>query len=154
MRRPPRPPAESIFARGMWQHILWVGLFVAGFSIASQAWAYSRGVAYWQTVVFTVLTLSQLFHSMAVRSTRSSLLRIGITTNRPMLAAVLLAFALQLAVIYVPALNPVFETQPLPAYDLAVCLALSSLVLFAVEIEKALVRRGWLYGEPAMETAP
>jgi Ca2+-transporting ATPase len=147
MRRPPRSPEESIFAHGMWQHILWVGLFVGGFSIASQAWAYGRGVAYWQTVVFTVLTLSQLFHSLAVRSERASLLRIGISTNLPMLGAVLLALALHLGVIYVPALNDIFATRPLPAFDLAVCLALSSLVLVAVEIEKALVRSGRLNGE-------
>jgi Ca2+-transporting ATPase len=68
-----------------------------------------------------------------------------------MLLAVLTALGLQLAVIYVPALNPVFMTQPLPAADLALCLGLSSLVLFAVEIEKALVRRGRLYGEPASD---
>jgi Ca2+-transporting ATPase len=54
---------------------------------------------------------------------------------------------LQLAVIYTPALNSIFHTQPLPLYDLLVCFALSSLVLFAVEIEKWLVRRGVLYRE-------
>jgi Ca2+-transporting ATPase len=151
MNRPPRPPGESIFAHGMWQHIVWVGLFVAGFSIASQAWAWSRGVTYWQTVVFTTLTLSQLFHSLSVRSARASLLRVGLTTNGPMLAALLLAFALQLAVIYHPVLRTIFKTEPLPLADLAVCLALSSLVLVAVEIEKALIRRGRLYGEPASD---
>ncbi|NNL67194.1 MAG: cation-translocating P-type ATPase [Myxococcales bacterium] len=151
MRRPPRPPRESIFAHGMWQHIVWVGLFVGGLSIASQAWAWSRGVAYWQTVVFTVLTVSQLFHSMAVRSGRASLLKIGIATNRPMLLAVLAALALQLAVIYHPALQAIFKTDALPLRDLALCLGLSSLVLFAVEIEKALVRRGRLYGESASQ---
>ena len=149
MQRPPRPPRESIFARGMWQHVLWVGLFVGGLSIAAQAWAWGRGVAYWQTVVFTVLTVSQLFHSLAVRAHRASLFRIGLASNRPMLAAVSLALLLQLAVIYVPALNPVFSTQPLPLLDLAVCLGVSSLVLVAVEIEKALMRRGLLYDEPA-----
>ena len=63
-----------------------------------------------------------------------------------MLGAVMLALGLQLAVIYLPALHPVFKTQPLPAADLAICLAVSSLVLVAVEIEKALVRRGVIYG--------
>lgn len=132
----------------MWQHIVWVGLLIGGLSIASQAWAYAREAAYWQTVVFTVLTVSQLFHSMAVRSERASLFNIGVASNLPMLGAVLLTVALQLAVIYVPALNPIFKTQPLPVFDLLVCLALSSLVLVAVEVEKALVRRGWLYREP------
>jgi Ca2+-transporting ATPase len=146
MHRPPRPPDESIFAHGMWQHILWVGLFVGGISIASLAWAISRDVTYWQTVVFTVLTVSQLFHSLAVRSETASLWTIGLFSNLPMLGAVLLTLLLQMAVIYVPALNPVFHTQPLPLFDLAVCLALSSLVLFVVEIEKWLMRRKLIYG--------
>jgi Ca2+-transporting ATPase len=135
----------------MWQHIVWVGLFVAGCAIASQAWAWSQGMVYWQTMVFTTLTVSQLFHSLSVRSARASILRIGLTTNRPMLVALLLALALQLAVIYHPALQPIFKTQSLPLIDLALCLTLSSLVLVAVEIEKALIRRGRLYGEPATD---
>jgi Ca2+-transporting ATPase len=151
MQRPPRHPQESIFAHGMWQHILWVGLFVGGLSIASQAWAYARGAEYWQTVVFTVLTLSQLFHSLAVRSERASLFSIGITSNPPMLGAVLLTVGLQLAVIYVPFLQPIFKTQPLPLFDLAVCFAVSSLVLVAVELEKMLVRRGRLYAQPVSD---
>ena len=145
MQRPPRAPEESIFAHGMWQHILWVGLFVGALSIATQAWAWTRGLEYWQTMVFTVLTVSQLFHSLAVRSERESLFSIGLGSNPAMLGAVLLTLALQLMVIYVPAFNPIFHTQPLPLAELLICLALSSLVLVAVEIEKWLVRRGRLY---------
>ena len=145
MNRSPRPPNESIFAHGMWQHIVWVGLFIGGVSIAAMAWAISREVAYWQTVVFTVLTVSQLFHSLAVRSESISLFRIGLMSNLPILGAVLLTFVLQLAVVYSPMLNDIFHTQPLPLYDLLVCLMLSSLVLVAVEVEKWLMRRGLIY---------
>ncbi|MEN8176521.1 MAG: HAD-IC family P-type ATPase, partial [Pseudomonadota bacterium] len=145
MRRRPRPPSESIFAHGMWQHIIWAGLFTAALSLGAQAWAISRGVEYWQTVIFTVLTVSQLFHSMAVRSERESLFTLGLRSNPYMLGAVLLTIALQLMIIYVPVFNPVFKTQPLPLFDLGVCLALSSLVLVAVEIEKWAVRRGLIY---------
>jgi len=145
MKRPPRPPRENIFAHGMWQHIIWMGLFVGGISIAAQAWAISRDAVYWQTVVFTVLTVSQLFHSLAVRSDRESLFSIGLLSNRPMLGAVLVTMLLQLAVIYLPVMNSIFHTQPLPLYDLLVCLGLSSLVLVAVEIEKWLVRKKLIY---------
>jgi Ca2+-transporting ATPase len=148
MQRPPRPPGESIFAHGMWQHIIWVGLFVGGISIASQAWAIAEGLAYWQTVVFTVLTVSQLFHSLAVRSERESLFAVGILSNPYMLGAVAVTLGLQLLVIYHPLLNPIFKTQPLPLLDLGLCLALSSLVLVAVEVEKWMIRRGWIYREP------
>ena len=145
MARPPRPPGENLFAGGMWQHVVWYGLFVGGISVASQAWALSRGVEYWQTVVFTVLTLSQLFHSLAVRSERDSLVTIGIFSNVPMLAAVGITTALQLMIIYLPVFNAIFHTHPLPAFDLAICFGLSALSLVAVEIEKFLIRRGLIY---------
>jgi Ca2+-transporting ATPase len=145
MERPPRPPQESIFAHGMWQHIIWVGLYIAGITIAAMAWSLDRGDAYWQTITFTVLTVSQLFHSLAVRSETASLLRIGLFSNLPMLFAVTLTLFLQLAVIYLPGLNGIFHTQPLPVIDLAVCLLLSSTVLLVVELEKYLVRRNLIY---------
>jgi len=147
MQRAPRPPDESIFAHGMWQHIVWVGLFIGGISIAAMAWAIAREAAYWQTVVFTVLTVSQLFHSLAVRSESLSLFRLGMLSNLPVLGAVTLTFVLQMAVVYLPVLNTIFHTQPLPLYDLALCLMLSSLVLFAVEIEKWLMSKGLIYAK-------
>jgi Ca2+-transporting ATPase len=109
------------------------------------AWALSRNVEYWQTIVFTVLTVSQLFHSIAVRSERESLLKIGLLSNRPMVVAVSMMFLLQMAVIYLPAFNAIFHTLPLPLPDLMVCLGLSSLVFVAVELEKLLFRKGHIY---------
>jgi Ca2+-transporting ATPase len=43
MRRPPRPPAESIFARGLWQHALWVGLTMAAVCLALLVGARAAG---------------------------------------------------------------------------------------------------------------
>ncbi|OWW22811.1 cation-translocating P-type ATPase, partial [Noviherbaspirillum denitrificans] len=145
MQRPPRAPSESIFAHGMWQHILAIGLMMAAVSLFAQAWAIHTGSAHWQTMVFTVLTLSQMGHVLAIRSERESLFSQGLASNLPLLGAVLLTFALQMATVYVPFLNPLFNTEPLTAGELGFCLALSSVVFVAVEIEKWMVRRGWLY---------
>ena len=145
MRRPPRPPNESIFAHGMWQHIVWVGLLMGAVCLFTQAWAYHSGSAHWQTMVFTVLTLSQMGHVFAIRSEKESLFRLGLWSNRPLLGAVVLTFVLQLATIYVPSLNPIFKTEPLSRSELALSLLLSTVVFVAVEIEKGMVRRGWLY---------
>ncbi len=145
MQRPPRPPQESIFAHGMWQHILWVGLLMGGVTLLTQAWALHSGSAHWQSMVFTVLTLSQLGHVLAIRSERESLFTQGVLSNRVLIAALLLTFILQMAVLYVPWLNPIFKTEPLSLGELMACLALSSVVFIGVEIEKALVRRGRLY---------
>ena len=145
MQRPPRPPAESLFAHGMWQHILWVGLLMGGTSLLTQAWAYYTGMAHWQTMVFTVLSLSQMGHVLAIRSETQSLLRQGLWSNRPLLGAVLLTIVLQLLTVYLPPARVIFKTEALSVGEVVLCLALSAVVFVAVEIEKLLVRRGWLY---------
>ncbi len=141
MQRPPRPPQESLFAHGMWQHILWVGLLLGGLCLLVQAWALSTGHAHWQTMVFTVLTLGQMAHVLAIRSETESLWRLGLGSNRPLLGAVLLTFVLQLATIYVPVLNPIFKTEPLSLAELSICLGAAAVVFIAVEIEKLWLRR-------------
>ncbi len=137
MRRPPRPPDESIFAHGLWQHALVVGLLIGGLCLAVQAWAVSSGQAHGQTMVFSVLTFAQMAHVMAIRSERDSLFSQGLASNLPLAAAVALTLALQLAVIYVPVLQPIFRTQPLSAAELGLCVALAAVVFVVVEAEKA-----------------
>jgi Ca2+-transporting ATPase len=141
MQRPPRAPRESLFAHGMWQHILIVGLLLAALCLGLQAWALAHHNPHAQTMVFTVLTLGQMAHLMAIRSETDPLWRMGLMGNRPLLGAVLLTFALQVATIYMPWLNPIFKTQPLSPAELGLCLGAAALVWLAVEVEKAWRRR-------------
>jgi Ca2+-transporting ATPase len=141
MRRPPRPPGESLFAHGLWQHVLFIGLLIGGLCLGVQAWAIATGHAHWQTMVFTVLTLSQMAHVLAIRSETESLFTQGLGSNRPVLGAVLLTFALQMATIYVPWLQPIFKTEALDATELAVCLGVSAIAFLVAEAEKAWRRR-------------
>ena len=137
MRRPPRVPQESLFAHGMGWQILLGGGLLAALCLGLQHWAIQAGDTHWQTMVFTVLTLGQMAHVMAIRSETDSLFSQGLTSNKPLLGAVLLTFALQMATIYVPWLNPIFKTQPLALWELALCMGLAALVFVAVELEKA-----------------
>ena len=140
MKRRPRPPAESIIAGGLWQHAIWVGLLIAGCSLLAQAYAIRTGLPEWRTMVFTVLTCAQMAHVLAIRSETVPALR-DFFGNRWLLGAVALTLALQLAIIYVPALNLVFSTAPLSLRDLSICAGLSIVPFVAVEIEKAIRRR-------------
>ncbi len=140
MRRPPRPPSESIFARGLWQHALWVGLLMGGVTMAIQAFSINVGW-HWQTMVFTTLAFLQLGHALAVRSERESFFRLGWRTNKPLIVAVAAIVAVQLAIIYLPPLQAVFETEALSAVELGVLLAASPAAFIAVEIEKWIGRR-------------
>ena len=144
MQRPPRPPAEGIFARGLGIHALWVGLLMAGVTLGAQAWLLSRGDPRWRTMVFTILCWSQLAHAMAIRSERFSLFTQGAFTNRPMIVAVTLAIVLQAAVVYLPWANAIFATEPLPLADLSLAVGAALVVFVAVELEKLVRRRkGW-----------
>jgi Ca2+-transporting ATPase len=140
MRRPPRPPDESILGRGLWQHALWVGLTMAAVCLGLLAAARAAGWP-WQTMVFTTLALLQLGHALAVRSERDSFFTLGVRSNPLLLGAVAGIVAVQLALVYVPALHPVFETEALGPLQLTVVLVASTTAFVAVEIEKWLRRR-------------
>ena len=136
MSRPPRPPAESLFARGLGTHAFLIGILMAGLILAAQAWELHVGSAAWRTVAFTALCFTQISHVLAIRAERISIFRLDPLGNVPLLLAVLLALALQLIVVYVPALRPLFGTVPLSAAQLGVCLGAALVVLAAVELEK------------------
>ncbi len=152
MRRPPRPQSESIFARGLWQHALWVGLVMGGVTLAIQAYSIHVGW-HWQTMVFTTLAFLQLGHALAVRSERASTFQLGWRTNKPLLLAVVAIVVVQLAIVYLPPLQRVFETEALAPIELAVMLAASTVAFVAVEIEKWTIRRRARPG-PALPAAP
>jgi Ca2+-transporting ATPase len=141
MKRPPRHPKESIFAHGLGYHAIWVGILMALVALSLQSWFLKADGAHWQTMVFTVLCLTQLGHVLAIRSESQSLFTMGFFSNKPLLGAVVLTFLLQMATIYIPFLNGIFKTQPLTAGELLIAVAASSIVFFAVEIEKMVKRR-------------
>jgi Ca2+-transporting ATPase len=153
MRRRPRPPGESIFAHGLWQHAIWVGLLMAGLALGTQAWAIHVNDSHWQSMTFTVLTLSQLAHILAIRSEHESLFHQGVWSNKPLLGAVVLTLGLQMATLYVPVLTRVFKTAPLTVGELVTCIAVASIIFFAVEIEKWLRRRAAFSREKQLEAS-
>ncbi len=133
MDRPPHHPQESIFARGMWQYVLWVGVLIGIIVLGIQYVSYHAGNPAWRTMVFTTLCLAQMGNALAIRSDKYSLLAIGLFSNPALVGAVLLTFGLQMAVVYVPFMQNIFKTVALSPLELAICLAASALVFVAVE---------------------
>lgn len=140
MQRPPYPPSESIFSRGMGWDIIWTGLVMGFISLGVGYGYWLADRANWQTMVFTVLTLSQMALALATRSEHDSLFRIGWLSNKAMLGAVSLTLVLQLAVVYLPFLQPIFETTALSIEDLLLGLGLSTLPFWSIELKKWLMR--------------
>ncbi len=143
MQRPPRPPRETVFAGGLWQHILWVGALMAAGSLAVFHWGLqSFDLDTARTLTFLTLATAQLAHVLAIRSERESLFTQGLFSNTYLALAVAAAFALQLAVIYLPFLQGPFRTISLSPLQLALSITVASSVFWAVEFEKLLRRRG------------
>lgn len=141
LKRSPRKTDESIFSDGVGIHILWVGLLMGAICIGTQGWAIHIGNEKWMTMVFTVLSISQMGHAMAVRSDWKSLFSQGVFGNKPLAGAVMLTLGLQMAVIYIPFLQDIFRTEALTIMELLICIGLSSIVFWAVEAEKWIKRR-------------
>jgi Ca2+-transporting ATPase len=141
MNRPPRPPDQSFLSGSMPWHILWVGLLMGLLTLGAQALALRMGSSHGQTMAFTVLCFSQMGHVLAIRSECTSIFSLGLFSNKPLIGALLLTLVLQLMVVYVPVLQPIFKTEALTGGELLICLALSSLIFWAVELEKWIKRK-------------
>jgi Ca2+-transporting ATPase len=137
MRRPPRPPHESLFARGLLQHIIWVGLLM---SIATLVMFHieldTKGELYARTMAFYTIAVFQLFHVMAIRRERESAFKTKLSTNWSLTLSVVVTLGLQLVITYVTPIAKIFKNVPISVGDLLLCTAIASSVFFAVEIEK------------------
>jgi Ca2+-transporting ATPase len=67
--------------------------------------------------------------------------RLGARSNPFLLAAVLGAVAVQLAIVYLPVLQRLFDTHALSPFQLAFVLVASTAAFVAVEVEKWIIRR-------------
>jgi Ca2+-transporting ATPase len=95
-----------------------------------------------RTIAFTTLICVELLRAHSCRSEHFTLNKIGFFSNRSMLAAFATSFSLLLAVLYVPALNPIFKTVPLDGTAWSLVLAFACLPLLASEFLK-LARARW-----------
>ena len=148
MRHPPRKLTDRVIDRQMQLGVVFVGLVMGLVTLATIDLELPGGLVEGsadlveaRTAGFTVLVLAQLFNTFNSRSERVSAFR-GLFTNRWLWAAIALSLLLQVLVVHVPLLNRAFGTTPLSAGDWVRCFAMASLVLWADELKKLLMR--WL----------
>lgn len=132
MKRPPASATKSLFGGGGAFTIIVEGMFIGSLAL----FAYMLGGdAAGRTMCFAVLSLSQLVHSLNMRSSHS-LFRIGFFSNAKLLFSVILCIALQCAVITLPTLQLIFKTTGLTATQWLIVTVLSLLPIPLVELEK------------------
>lgn len=142
MQRPPRPYGEGVFAHGRAVFMLVVGLLAGLAALAFQAYAVPREMP-WQTMLFTSLVFGRMTVALGVRSGTASFFRTGVSGNMALVGAIVFTCSAQLAVVYIPVLQPIFKTQLLSGPNLGLTVLLSFAPLLIIEVVK-LVK--WLLG--------
>lgn len=148
MKRPPRNPKASLFSEGLGFHVLWVGTLIGLIALAVGYYYFdpaNPADTTWQAMIFNVLTFMQIGQALASRSTQASLFTLGLRSNPVLLGLVLVVLFLQMLVIYLPALDGLFQVRPLSLQNLLVSAAFGSLAFIAIEVEKWVMRR-WSAG--------
>jgi Ca2+-transporting ATPase len=102
---------------------------------------YPQHLAYAETMAFVTLSCSELLRAYTARSEYYPLLKIGVFKNRYMNYAVLSSLVLIIAVVYVPFLQPVFNTTPLGLGQWEIILPLMIIPSVVAEITKAVNSR-------------
>ena len=143
MEQPPHKREEGVFSGGVGFAVAVEGCLVGALALL----AYTIGRAFFdydpaapaigRTMAFCVLSLSQLVHSFNMRS-EHSVLKLGLLSNRKLVAACGFCAFLMVSVVLFPPLSSLFQTTALTALQWLVVAALSLCPLLVVEGEKLL----------------
>lgn len=152
MNQKPRDAKEPILNKVMISGILVQSVALFAAVMASYIWALTEyagsifepseeGLMIARTFAFTTLILAELIRAYSSRSERYSIIKLGVFSNKSMVTATLVSLVLLLLVIYVPFLEPIFETYALKVMDWAVIIVLCMVPLLAGEINKFILSK-------------
>ncbi|HEU6446416.1 MAG TPA: cation-transporting P-type ATPase [Gaiellaceae bacterium] len=159
MERPPRRRTENVIRKEMlirawgWMGLVSTALVLAGFFVVLLLAGWSPGddvesgsplhddYVRATTMTFAGIVACQIGTAFASRTERASLRSVGVFTNRLLLWGILFELLVAAAVIYLPALQPVFHTAPLGPVELAILVPFPVIVWGVDELRRAYRRR-------------
>lgn len=144
MERDPRDPHDSILAGETGNGIIFqsiaITISVLAAYIIGLKYIFPNNIEGAHTMVFATLITSELLRAFSVRSEKYTLKELGWFSNKNLVKANLLSFALLLLVMYVPPLRILFELQFI-SWQWWIILLLSFLPLVIGEIRKRTRRK-------------
>jgi magnesium-transporting ATPase (P-type) len=144
MQQPPRPPSQPLLSRFIvWRIALVSGLFTVGiFGLFELAlWqGHSEDVA--RTAAVNALVCMEVFYLFSVRYLKApSFTWTGVRGTPLVLVSLASVVVLQSVFTYLPWMQALFRTAPLPPVMILQVLAAGILVFGLLEVEKAVMRR-------------
>ena len=141
MHRPPRDPKLSIFAdlKG------WIAGIAVLLSLAMMGlFAYSLmsgSLAEARSLVFASIILFELTFVFSCRSQSQTILRLGLTSNKYLVAAVLSQLMLLLLILYTPSIASLFDVSPIAFGNWSTVIAAGTSGFIFAETTKAIAGR-------------
>lgn len=143
MDLPPRNPKESLFAGRMGKLLILNGILIGVttlFAFVLGEYLYPDSLRHAQTMAFVVLSVSQLFYSLAMRNETKSLFQVGVFKNKWLIGSILLGILLQLAIITIPFTATIFKVYSLTLTDWGIVILISLIPFVINEIIKIFFR--------------
>ncbi|WP_027629967.1 calcium-translocating P-type ATPase, SERCA-type [Ruminiclostridium cellobioparum] len=115
MMRKPRGAKDHIFSHGLLKLIVSRGIFIglSTLGVFVSILYFVDNVELARTGAFMTLVMTQLIHVFECKSETKNIFEIPIFNNIPLILAVLCSLVMILGVVYIPALQTIFETVPL-----------------------------------------
>ncbi len=140
MTRPPRDPRRPLLTAALVTRVLLVSALLVGGTWWAFDWEQANGasLAEARTVALNLFVVVETFYLFSCRSLTQPAWRVGIFSNHWMLGGVAVQAIGQLAITYVPAMNQLFRTAPIPADAWLRILVVALLASLVVAIDKRL----------------
>jgi Ca2+-transporting ATPase len=143
MEESPRSPKETLFSGHMGLYLAINGTLIGALTLFAFKFGesvYPNSLRHAQTLAFVVLSASQLFFSLNMRSIKKSIFKLGIFGNKYLITSILFGLGIQLIIITVPFLANIFKVYPLTMKDWIVAILISIVPLMANELLKVAIR--------------
>ncbi|MGV6943680.1 cation-translocating P-type ATPase [Sphingobacterium kyonggiense] len=152
MKDKPRSIKENFFSHGAGKRIILGGLLIGALTIIAFIFGYyehnysvfdanipEEVHAYSRTMAFLTIIACQLFYSLSFRNERKSILQVGLFSNLYLIGAIVLGFALQLMVLFIPVMRESFKLQLISVQDWGIILLFGLVPMLINELIK------WVY---------
>jgi len=137
MERKPRDPKESIFTTDVKIYLSAIPILMTILLLGTYFYTlYNYNLMEARTQLFTSIVLMELANAICARSLKYTVFKVGVFKNKFLWVAILSSLAMQLAVLYIPGVQGLFDVTYPDAFDWIVAITSTLIVFFSIETGK------------------
>lgn len=133
---PPIRPNENILNKRIFPFLIINIILMSVLAITAFKWYLPEGIEKARTIVFIVMSFSQLFNAFNMRNLRGSAFKIGLFSNKWVNLAFVTSVMIQILIIQVPVFSQLFDFRPVKTVEFVIWVSLASTIFWAMELYK------------------